>query len=131
MKNWAFGFAILSLAVATAGPALAECQPTHLELPEHFDHLRSGHAETGFSAALIGCRDDLEGLSPSEIERVSKELAARATKFGTALMASLAVRSERTRLVRGLNEALGRDAISDIFVFDFSMTEYRQKERGP
>jgi len=125
-----FGLAAAFL-FSSPSRASVECRPSYVKLAEKVDIRTSPVSEIEYSALLIGCQRDLEALTPEELQRAASALADRARALGSAFDGVLKNKIYRLRAVRAINAAIGRNAASDVFLYDTSLTEYRARKPSP
>lgn len=115
---------IVVLALLAPAALGADCRPSYLEIGQEIT-ATSHLADVSFHAILIGCEDRLTGMGEADMEASRAALAAWGSKVGIALEAVMSEPKYRAELVGEINRSLGRNVISDVFVYKFSFAEYR------
>ena len=112
----------LLLLGATDPPA---CVPTFVRLSEEPISVRVHPLwEIGFEAVGIGCEDALSQLTNDDLDAVRRQLdnLAKEKHIGVELFAADSAFTRAT--AQNINETISKDVFSDLFLFNFSFTEY-------
>ncbi len=113
--------------ILLAAPVAAECAPTYRAAESRIERRVSAAAHVGFSTILIGCEADLRSLTDEEMSLIQRQLEKLADRVGIAIEVVMYTPKYRVEVVKEFNAALGRQVISDLFVFEIQLTEYRPR----
>lgn len=95
----------------------ASCRPSFSKVSGESLSVQSGNWEFRFNALLIGCKQDIASLRPSEIRAIQDILrgAVKLNHLHTERLAGEA--GFRKELVRRIQAITRREAVTDVFVF--------------
>jgi hypothetical protein len=120
---------IVAAALLMSGvPAIAgECQPSFRSSADPIETKAGSGADIGFRYILIRCRETLEAITSEEIGLLRLALAKQAARFGVGLEAAFLYEHYRSDVVSAVNASVGKEVVTDLFIYDFSLAEYRAK----
>jgi len=96
------------------------CTPAFRKLSEERVGAEVGSFQVDFSVALLGCKERLRTLTEREVKMIRQEFI-EPTDWSTHEVYSIPMHvGFRSRVVNRLNEILGRDVITDVFVYSVS-----------
>jgi hypothetical protein len=123
--------ALLGAALLLTSPSILRgdeaCSATYRKIPDLQVQRVTEWAEVSFRVALIGCSEQLAGITDREIADLTVEILLRTKELSTVIVGLIDEVQTRRPIVNRLNERLGRDAISDLFLYSISVTEFRSQ----
>jgi hypothetical protein len=112
-------------AVYDAAPAMASdpvCNPTFREASAGELVASAALWRIEFRVAMIGCKSSLESLSNEDLVRIGSYLVTEPAQQANVRLRTARMEPDfRARAVAGLNEVVGREAVSDVLFHDIAM----------
>lgn len=117
--------AALLLLIGAPLPLMADgprvpCDPTYLRLGEKTAEV--GHLTISTSWVLIGCRSELDGIGPEQLNRARRELALVSREQVWGLLVFEENRELRRSVAKRLDRGTGR-VVNDVLLMEYRIEE--------
>jgi hypothetical protein len=95
----------------------ATCQPRLLQIPDHSNEvIQVGAWQYAFNVLLVGCAEDLESISAAQKDGIIRLAKQEFERWGLRIMAEARTPALRSRFRASVNELLGVDVVSDMYL---------------
>jgi len=102
------------------------CIPTFHEISPDSIHIKAGTWRIDFSIVLIGCKDTLESLTPTEVEAIGHTLATSPQELALWLFVDPSTPELRKAFAQRINYALGREVAADVLIYQVVVNDNLQ-----
>lgn len=118
--------AVLGILLLASGCSVSRCQPGYQELFDELQSLQVEHWQIGFNALAVGCERDLKRIE-NNIDVVQGLTRGHVDEEGFLLMHTASDPEAREALLEVLREEVETTHRVDIFFYELSFTELRQR----
>ncbi len=100
-----------------------DCEPTYIDLKSPGSMQISGKSVLDYSVALVGCRGEIDRLTTAEIGRAHRAMGKYREESCIGFAGAVHGGPDRWSVAAILNSAIGRDVISDVFVYQANVLD--------